>query len=155
MFSDIHLLNCFETKIITMPTLSPYLAFDDNCEEAMNFYAQALDGEIVSVNRFAEMPNHPPEIADKIMHCEMRSGKMVIMASDAMPGMTVSKNSGNTTLMIQLEDIDTQTKYFNNLATGGNITMPLEDTFWGARFGMVTDKYGVAWMLNCELQQNA
>lgn len=138
-----------------MTTLNPYLTFDGNCEEVMNFYANALGGEIVAVNRFSEMPDHPAEIANNVMHCELKAGDMTIMASDAMPGMSVAANSGNVTLSIQLTDKDEQTRYYNNLKEGGTITMPLEDTFWGARFGMMVDKYGVAWMLNCPNPQAA
>ncbi len=132
-----------------MTTLNPYLAFEGNCEEAMNFYAECLGGEVSAINRYKDMPDSDPALADKVMHGEVTAGDIRLMFADTlMPHFTL-KIGNHISLSINLTDENTQTQIFNKLAEGGQVTMPLENTFWGARFGMLIDKYGFAWMLNC------
>jgi len=132
--------------------LKPYLFFDGNCEEALNYYKECLGGEFESINRFKEGPEEmggrkvPEDFSNKIMHMTMRFGDNVIMASD---GMDKVSNDGNIMLSISMENVDELDSVFNKLSDGGTVTMPLEDTFWGARFGMFTDKFGVQWMFDC------
>lgn len=134
-----------------MKILELYLTFNGQCEEALNFYRAALGGEIASLQRFGDTPGDtPPEHANRVMHAEFRSGDMYFMASDSMPGQPVSPGT-NVTLSINLNDQAEQNAIFNSLAAGGQVTMPLQETFWGAEFGMLTDKFGVNWMLNREL----
>lgn len=136
-----------------MKSLSPYLNFPGNCEEAMNFYVEAIGGKIEFLQRFGESPMDVPEEAkQKIMHASFRADNMFFMASDCMPNDPI--NFGNSvTLCLSLSDEDEQTRVFENLSAGGKVTMPLNNTFWGARFGMLTDKFGINWMLSCEKQK--
>ena len=134
--------------------LNPYLNFNGNAEEAANFYKDALGGEIVMLNRFGESPMPcDDDWKQKIMHVRILfGGDNIIMISDAMKGREISTN-GNIQLSIGLEDVEKTNELFENLSQGGEITMPLQDTFWGARFGMLKDKFGISWMLNCELKK--
>jgi PhnB protein len=133
-----------------MKNLGVYLSFSGNCEEALNFYKDALNGEIVSMQRMDKMPEGVPDSAkNNIMHSEFRAGDIYFMASDSMPGQPV-RFGNNITLNINLSDTKEQDQIFSKLSAGGKVNMPLEDTFWGARFGMLTDKFGNNWMLNCE-----
>ena len=134
-----------------MKQLHVYLSFPDGkCREALEFYTKALGGEIVSSQTFGSRNQSPkPEMDDYIIHAEFKADDIFFMASDAMPHH-VSTAGTNVTLSINLDDQEEQTKIFNALAEGGNVQMALQDTFWGARFGMLTDKYGVNWMTNCE-----
>ena len=130
--------------------LNPYLSFTGNCEEALNFYKEALGGEITELNRYAEMPDSPEAYKDKILHANLTIGNMSLMCSDAMPGYYEVQKGNDVTLMLGFDDEAEQTKIFEALAQGGTITMPLEDTFWQARFGSLIDKFGFNWSLNCD-----
>lgn len=136
-----------------MIKLNPYIAFTGNCEEALNFYAACLNGEIKSLSRYE---GSPMEIADnfkqKILHAEFYFGTSLIMACDSPPDQKVIVGS-NISLSINMDNLNEMDKMFNKLSAGGKITMPLQDTFWGARFGMLTDKFGINWMFNCELKK--
>ena len=132
--------------------LFPYLNFNGDCEAALNFYQSIFGGEIVGLSRFGESPMEVSD-ADKnrVMNATFNFGNgSSLMASDSMPGQDVTSGS-NITLCIGTEDIEATNRCFAQLAEGGLITMPLDNTFWGARFGMLTDKYGISWMFNCEL----
>ncbi|MEM7369606.1 MAG: VOC family protein [Bacteroidota bacterium] len=133
-----------------MKQLQPYLAFQGKCEEALNFYVSALGGEIVSVMRFSEAPNEmPPELSNNILHAVFKAGQIAFMASDGMPDHPHVVGN-NINLSIDLDTEEEQTQVFDKLAEGGTVTMPLNDTFWGSRFGMLVDKYGINWMLSVE-----
>lgn len=128
----------------------PYLNFPGNCEEALNFYKEALNGEIIQLGRYGESPmKSPEEFKDKIIHGRLQFGDALIMASDAMGGRPV--NSGdNISLSVDCDDDQQLAEVFSKMASGGKITMPLQEQFWGAKFGMLTDKFGIHWMFNCE-----
>ena len=130
--------------------LFPYLNFNGNCEEALNFYKEAFDGEIIQLGRYGESPmKSPEEIKDKIIHGRLQFGDVLIMASDAMNKNGVN-NGDNISLSIECDTNDQLEKVFTKMSEGGKITMPLQDQFWGAKFGMLTDKFGFHWMFNCE-----
>jgi PhnB protein len=130
--------------------LTPYLHFEGNAEEALNFYKNALDGEIVMISRYKDGPMTVDEDwKEKIMHARLNFGKSMIMVSDG-PKNYKSNTNGNIQLSIEVEDENKIDEVFNKLAEGGKITMPLAKQFWGAKFGMLTDKYGTGWMLNHE-----
>lgn len=136
-----------------MKQFNVYLTFPGNCEEALKFYETALGGEITAINRFGDSPVEAAE-ADKnrVIHAEFKADGIYFMASDSMPGQPI--NSGDmVTLSINLTDGTEQERIFNALAEGGKVTMALQETFWKAVFGMVTDKYGIHWMLNRELPE--
>lgn len=131
--------------------LHPYLTFNGNCEEAMNFYKDVLNGEITVMSRFEDAPQEEfpiPEFAKKlIMHCTLEFGGCTIMASDTTePNKFVI--GSNTTLSINADDADEGSAIFHSLLDGGNAVMPLQDVFWGGQFGMLVDKYGTQWMVS-------
>jgi len=135
--------------------LSPYLTFDGNCEEAMNFYAEALGGKLENLNYFEGSPMEvSADLNKKVMHVELHAGKVYFMASDSVleHGGPVIKGT-NVTMSLNFDSVEEEKKIFDKLAKGGNVSMPLEDTFWGAHFGMLTDKFGIHWMFNCQLDK--
>ena len=131
-----------------MATLNPYITFDGDCQEAMTLYADTLGGQITGMNPYSEMPDAPAGTEGRLMHCEVKAGDVVIMACDIQPGHPLTAGN-NITLNINLTDTAQQADIFAKLSAGGKVVMPLEDTFWGARFGMLVDKFGISWMLNC------
>lgn len=142
-----------------MATINPYLNFDGTCEEAFNFYKSVFGGEFKEMNRFSEMPNaseFSAADANRIMHITLPiGGDTVLMGSDNPPGMAGSSKGSNITISIQTSDGAETDRLYNGLSVGGQITMPLAQTFWGARFGMWIDKFGIAWMINQDLNQPA
>jgi PhnB protein len=133
--------------------LKPFLTFSGNCEEAVNYYRDKLDGEILSMMHFGEGPMDVPEAyKKKVMYSEFKFGDCKFMASDNSPGGKLTMGN-NISMSVGTTDLKKIEKWFNNLAKDGKVTMPLQDTFWGARFGMLTDKFGIQWMFNCELKK--
>ena len=131
------------------PQLS--LMFNGNCEEAVDFYRQALGAEPLMTMRYKESPEPPPPgcvpagFEDKIMHCAFRIGSTVVMASDGTsdkPGI-FEGFSLSVTVPTEAE----ADRAFNALGAGGKVVMPIGKTFWSQRFGMVQDKFGVHWMV--------
>jgi PhnB protein len=130
--------------------LNPYLHFEGYAEEVLNFYRDVFDGEILTISRYGDSPMQVDEDwKDKIMHARLKFGDSLIMLSDGPKGYKSTTN-GNIQLSVEMDDENKMSEVFNKLAAGGKITMPLQDTFWGARFGMLTDKFGTGWMFNHE-----
>ncbi len=133
-----------------------YLNFDGNTRDAMKFYARCLGGEL-SMMPFSEAPgDFPKEFKDRLMHSRIiKAGTVLLMASDTMPGHGMPFRQG-TNFSVSLdcesqEEIDRLFAAFSENAK--NIAMPLQDAFWGARFGMLTDQFGINWMFNFEKQK--
>ena len=128
-----------------------YLNFNGNCEQAFRFYAEATGATIDQMMSFANSPmadQMPPEARNMIIHASMKVGDTVIMASDA-PGDRYKKPQGFSVSLL----IDTAAeaeRVFAAMSSGGEVSMPLQKTFFSARFGMFTDKFGIPWMINCE-----
>lgn len=140
-----------------MATVNPYLIFNGNCEEAFLFYQSVFGGEIPYMGRFGEMPpsedeNCPPPPADeanRIMHvCLPISKETVLMGSDSTSQSGDVAFGNNFSISINTESKDEADRLFNGLSAGGNVIMPMTSTFWGAYFGMFTDKFGIGWMVN-------
>lgn len=137
--------------------LEPYLFFDGTCEEALNFYKDVFGGEIEGLSRWKDMPKDSggpevtPDTADRVMHANFRSAGVSFMASDASPGKTYGE--GAISLSLGTNDVAEAERVFNRLAQGGKVEMPMTDMFWGARFGMLTDKFGIDWMINASRAQ--
>jgi PhnB protein len=134
---------------------NPYLHFDGNCEEALNFYQKLLGAKPLMMMRYGDMPTgHGPEcpaaVKDKIAHGRIAIGEDIIMGSDAPPGR-YSKPTG-LSINIGVATPEEAEKIFAALAETGAVLMPIEETFWAHRFGMVTDRFGTPWMVNCEKQ---
>ena len=137
-----------------MATTNTYLNFNGNCEEAFNFYKSVFGGEFTYIGRFGEMPpsdEFPVSEADKnkVMHVSLPTGSSFLMGSDNGEAYQSSFIAGNNfSVSINADSREEADKLYNGLAEGGNATMPMSDTFWGAYFGMFTDKFGINWMVN-------
>lgn len=138
--------------------IHPYLNFDGQAEEAMNFYKSVLGGEFEGgINYFSEIPGmeFSEEEAKRVMHVTLKlSEEVKIMASDNMPSMGHQLKIGNHNSISLMPDSKEQGKeFFDGLSAGGKIEMPYEKAFWGAYFGNFTDKYGNGWMVNYTLKE--
>ena len=131
-----------------MEAIVPYINFKDNAKEALAFYSKALNGQVLFSQTYGESPMEcKPEDKNKIMHASFKAGDLMLMASDANDKFPVQE--GNIiSLSLNFKDDESITNTFNALAEGGDPIMPLQDTFWGAKFGMLKDKFGVHWMFN-------
>jgi PhnB protein len=131
--------------------INPYLNFNGQCAEAFRFYEQVLGGEIKAMFPFSEMPgeNVPPELKDGIMHASLLVGDQALFGSDA-PTEMYQKPQG-LYVSLNVEQPSEARRIFDSLADGGSVTMPFQQTFWAAGgFGMLVDRYGTPWMINCE-----
>lgn len=130
----------------------PYLNFAGDAADAIEFYVSALGAEVVSVMRWSDMPGKemPPALARLVMHAELKIGGGQIMLSDAPPDWKLEAGN-NASVMLACTDPDELDRMFDALAKGGRVLMPVENTFWGARYGHLADRYGVRWMFNCPL----
>jgi PhnB protein len=132
--------------------IHPYLFFDGRCEDAVEFYQQALGAKVDTLMRYRESPEPlslgeaRSEFDDKIMHASLRIGDATIMASDDCT--PAPKAHGGYSLSLNVPDAATAERMFAKLGEGGTVQMPLGKTFWSPCFGMLTDRFGVAWMLN-------
>jgi PhnB protein len=139
--------------------VQPYLTFYGRCEEALAFYQEKLGAEVLFKMRFGEMPpdtGAPPcsaEHAQKIMHASFKIGSSIVMGSDGDLSAPAAAHSGFS-ISISLDDVAAGEKAFNGLADGGTVRMPWQQTFWALGFGMVTDKFGIPWMVNVERPQH-
>jgi PhnB protein len=132
--------------------MEAYLTFNGNAADALAFYAECLGGKVIFSMTFGASPmagDVPAEAHDKIMHATLEARGHKLMAADAPPGYPFEGYKGFA-LSVQSNDVKEGEKIFNALAAGGTVTMPFAPTFWAAGFGMVVDKFGVPWMVNCE-----
>ncbi len=139
-----------------MVKLNPYVNFKGNCEEAFNFYKSILGGDFTYIGRFKDMPaenKHDPADAEKIMHIGLPlGGGSVLMGSDVPTAYEEHFVAGtNISLTLSPENEEEARRVFEGLSQGGQVTMPMEKTFWGSLFGMLTDKYGINWMVDYEI----
>jgi PhnB protein len=131
--------------------VQPYLFFDGRCEEALDFYRDALGAEVTMLMRFKESPEAPPPRTvppgseDKVMHAAFTVGDTLIMASDG--GCSSQTEFKGFSLSITVDDEAAAGRVFNALANGGQVQMPLGKTFFSPCFGMVADRFGVGWMV--------
>ncbi|MFL5574654.1 MAG: VOC family protein [Gemmatimonadaceae bacterium] len=134
-----------------MNALITYLNFDGNARDAMTFYQKCLGAELhIQTSGDVKAPG-PPGSENRVIHARLtKGGKAVLMASDTMPGSTLVQGN-NFLVNIDCESIPEIERLFAAFSAGGKVMMPLQDTFWGARFGMLTDKFGVQWMFNYDL----
>lgn len=141
-------------KIKNMPVINPYIHFNGNAEDAFNFYQSVFGGEFDRVVRFKDLsiPEHPvaEKDAEKIMHISLPIGKEnALMGSDVPEGMgEVNEHENRSKICISADSREEADKLFHGLSSGGNVSMPLAESPWGAYFGMFTDKYGIEWMID-------
>jgi PhnB protein len=141
-----------------MAGINPYLYFNGDCEEAFNLYRSVFGGEFVGgIHRYKDMPPTSDKPlseseGEKVMHIGLPIGQgNAIMGSDVpnMPGQERAEGN-NIYICINAESRDEAERFFNGLSEGGTVKMPMGDTFWGAYFGMLADKFGIHWMINHE-----
>jgi PhnB protein len=131
--------------------LNTYLVFNGQCEAAFKFYEQILGGKILAMFTHAGTPaaeHVPPEWLNKIMHVTLEVGDGVLMGSDAPPDHF--KAPQGFSVNIAVEQVADAERIFHALSENGTVGMPIQKTFWAERWGMVTDQYGIPWMVNCE-----
>lgn len=130
--------------------LNPYVHFDGRCEEAFQFYQQTLGGKIEMLVRYDAMPSAdhiPAEWRGKIGHAQLAVGDQVFMGCDAPPSHY--RKPQGFSASIHVKDPSEAERIFRDLSREGSIGMPIQETFWARRFGMLTDRYGIPWMVNC------
>lgn len=142
-----------------MATTNTYLNFNGNCEEAFNFYKSIFGGNFTFLGRFTDMPESkdykvPEKDKNKIMHVSLPIGTSILMGCDSSGGWGPTFIQGNNfSVSIIPENKKEADTLFNALSKDGQITAPIHNTFWGAYFGMFTDKFGINWMVNFEENQ--
>ncbi len=131
--------------------VEPYLSFEGRCDEAIEFYKNAVDARVEMIMRFKEMPGGgeeakmPAHVMDKVMHASLRIGDSVVMATDGH--CAGAPNFSGISLSLSVSDEDEARRRFDALGKGGKVTMPLSKTFFASSFGMVTDPFGISWMI--------
>ena len=142
-----------------MTTVNPYLTFNGNCEEAFNFYKEVFGVDFQYVGRYKDIPasdrqNFPTIEDKKIMHISLPISKETILMGCDSPepsGQTVTFGN-NISLSVSTDSKGNADKIFNGLCVGGQVKMAMNETFWGAYFGVVTDKFGIHWTVSAELK---
>ena len=130
--------------------LVPYLQFHGNCEEALNFYKEILDGRIEITSRYDNPAmKAPDDFKNKILHASFYFGKYVMFASDMMPKKLGDSVHSNIAMSLGLHDEKYALEIFNKLSEGGKINVPFKKQFWGDWHGNFMDRFGIRWMVNC------
>ena len=131
--------------------LNPYLNFNGQCEIAFRFYEQCLGGKIEATMTYGESPmaeQTPPQWRNKIMHASLIVGDKVLMGADSPPERY--EEPKGLSVLLGIDDPVEAERVFHALAEDGTVQMPIQETFWAARFGMLVDRFGIPWMINCE-----
>ncbi len=131
--------------------MNPYLSFNGQCEMAFTFYERCFGGQLGAIFRYAGSPmasQVPEDWQDKVMHGSLTVGGQVLMGGDVVPAAYEAPRGFS--LSLQLTSTSEAERIFHELAKEGRVTVPLEKTFWAARFGMVVDRFGIPWLINCE-----
>jgi PhnB protein len=143
-----------------MAVVNIYLSFDGNCENAFNFYKSIFGGEFYYISRYKDMPSPERPLSDqekeKIMHVGLPVSKETILLGCDIFSETQGEKfvaGNNFSICVSAENEEEARRIFNALSEGGTITMPLDKSFWGALFGMLIDRFGVAWMVDYSLNQ--
>lgn len=138
-----------------MEAIVPYLNFEGQAREAFTFYAQALKGEIVHLQTFGEvMPDVDAADKDRVMHAILKAGELTIMTSDTRCSDQPLSKGEMISLSINFTDETSINHCYEALSEGATIVMPLQDTFWNARFGILKDRFGIQWMFNYDKPKN-
>ncbi len=130
--------------------LTTHLNFAGQCEEAFQLYEKCLGGKIQMIMKYGDSPmanNVPSEFRDKVVHVSMTVGDQVLMGADTPPDRY--SNPNGFAVAVNLSDPAEADRIFSTLADRGSVTMPLQATFWAKKFGMLTDRFGTPWMINC------
>lgn len=129
-----------------------YLTFDGQCEAAFSYYAECLGGslELMRMGESPEAGNVSEQFHDRVMHVCLTVGDQLLMASDTFPGMPYEGIKGSS-VSLQVENVPEAERLYKALSEGGSVQMELQATFWATRFAMFTDRFGVGWMINCDI----
>lgn len=137
-----------------MQGVKPYISFQGNCKEAVEFYKEKLGAEVLFTQTYGDSPmaEHAPDNPDAVMHTSFKIGDSVVMACDNVwkEGEWATVMGNNISLAYGTNDASDAESKFEAMSDGGKITMPIQETFWAERFGMLTDKFGINWMFNCD-----
>ena len=126
----------------------PYLSFE-KCLPVANYYKEIFDGEIGYMMKGSDVPDCPPDKLDEVMHLELKIKDNYIYMADAPEKYRQEK----LYLLLNYKDLDEQLEHYNRMAKEGEITEEMHDTFWGARFGVIKDKFGISWEFHCPLEK--
>jgi len=137
------------TSVSTELQLQPYIFFYGRCQEALDFYKRVFGGtyEVMSVKDTPMAEKMPPEARDKVMHASFKSPSISFLASDGRESKAIDPDAGNISLALSTTDAAEGERIFKALSDGGKVTMPLDDAFWGGRFGSVNDRFGNEWLI--------
>ncbi|MGN7480808.1 VOC family protein [Priestia megaterium] len=136
----------------------PYLVMNGNGQEAVKFYEKALDAKVIGVQTFGEMSGNPEfptpiEAIDRVMNAHLKVGDNDLMLSDTFPGQPYQIGS-QVTVSITIDSVEKSKEVFEKLKEGGQVGMPLQETFWSPSYGQVTDKFGVTWQISTQSADN-
>lgn len=137
---------------MTLKTLNPYIMLNGDADKAIALYQDALGATLGGpIMRYGDIPGQtvPAEQARLVMHARLEVNGLVLMVSDARPNHPVTRGS-DISICLDFDDLDHVKRVFDRLAKDGQVTVPLNDTFWGATFGALDDPFGVSWMFNCQ-----
>ncbi|WP_028025257.1 VOC family protein [Enterovibrio calviensis] len=136
-----------------MNMLQPHITFHGVCRDALLFYQTALGGKVNTVTTFNDSPvEFPSHILDRVMHAEFVSPEVRFLASDGLDD-SLAQGSGDVAFHVSFSEERRQSEVFMALSDRGQVIMPLDYTFWGVKFGIVTDQFGIRWMLSCSEQE--
>lgn len=139
-----------------MASVNAYINFDGNTDKAFDFYKSVFGGQFQARMTFGEAPGMdvPPEQKNRIMHVALPIGKdTILMGSDWSPQFGPMVRGNSFSLSVNADKQDEADRIFKALSDGGKVNMPIGMAFWGAYFGMLTDKFGINWMVNCEIKK--
>ena len=135
--------------------INAYLVFNGDCEDAFRFYADCLRAQLATLQRFGDTPGcegMPASMKDKVMHVRLQAGDQVLMGSDNHPDHPYEGIKG-CSIALSVDRAEEADRIFVELSQGGAVLMPMQETFWAQRFGMLADRFGVSWMVNGALRQ--
>ncbi|MFC0272357.1 VOC family protein [Metabacillus herbersteinensis] len=138
--------------------VQPYLRMNGNGKEAVKFYENALEAEVLGVQTYGEMPEHPEftlpvEAKDRVMHANLRVGNTFLMLSDTFPGQPYQLGT-QVDVAITLNDVEKSNEVFEKLQEGGEAVMPLQETSWSPSYGQVKDKFGITWQISTLVEED-
>ena len=131
--------------------LSTHVSFDGTCEQAFRFYQQVLNGDLVTLLTYGQSPlaqSTPAEFHDRILHATLTVGSFELLGADVLPGQ--AERPQGFCITLSLPHLERAKEIFAALSEGGSVRMPLQETFWSPAFGLVTDRFGTPWEINCE-----
>ncbi|PLR78321.1 hypothetical protein CU633_05790 [Bacillus sp. V3-13] len=138
--------------------LYPYLVMNGNGQEAVKFYEHALEAKVMGLQTFGDMPENPEhpipiEAKDRVLNAHLKVGNTDLMLSDTFPGQPYQLGS-QVTIAMTITDVEKSKEVFGKLQEGGQVIMPLQETFWSPSYGQITDKFGVTWQISAEVADN-